>query len=55
MADDESLEGKRNLALQTVNIPLTEKLMFTPSPENALDTRYPEPGPSIYPTQPLIC
>lgn len=38
MADDESLEGKRNLALQTVNIPPTVKLMFTPSPENALDT-----------------
>lgn len=38
MADDESSEGRRNLALQTVNIPLTVKLIFTPSPENALDT-----------------
>ena len=38
MADDESLEGECNLALWTVNVPLTVKLMFTPSPENALDT-----------------
>lgn len=38
MADDESLEGEANLALQTVNNPLTVKLMFTPSPKNALDT-----------------
>lgn len=37
MADD-PLEGKRNLALQTVNIPLMVRLMFTPYPENALDT-----------------
>lgn len=37
MADDESSWGRRNLALQTVNIPLTVKLMFTPSAENALD------------------
>lgn len=38
MADDEFLEDKRNLALQPVNIPPTVKLMFTASPENALDT-----------------
>jgi len=45
MADDESWEGKRNLALQTANIPLTLKLMFTPSPENALDADdIPSPG-----------
>lgn len=37
MADDESLEGERNLALQTVDIPPTLRLMFTPFPENALD------------------
>lgn len=38
MADDESSKEKANLALQTVNNPLTMKLMFTRSPENALDT-----------------
>lgn len=38
MADNESWEGKPHLALQTVNNPLTVKLMFSPSPENALDT-----------------
>lgn len=37
MADDESLEGRHNLALQTVNIPLTVKLVLTPYAENALD------------------
>lgn len=34
----ESLEAEHNLALQSVNIPLTVKLMFIPSAQNALDT-----------------
>lgn len=43
MADDgssgvEGVGGSANLALQTVNNPLTLKLMFAPSPQNALDT-----------------
>lgn len=38
MAQDESSEGSRNLALQPVNIPPTMEIMFTPSPENPLDT-----------------
>lgn len=37
MADDESLEGRHNLALQPVNIPPRVKLMLTLATENALD------------------
>lgn len=38
MAQDDSSEGSRNFALQPVNIPPTMEIMFTPSPQNPLDT-----------------